>query len=92
MVFRQPGVERRLPASHTDGFISRPLNQLLTDDTPSSHGAQGTYNTASDQALHTEFGTKVVEDVIKIILAKGEIQEGEVRRDPYPLFHNVGSR
>lgn len=42
------------------------------------HGAQGEYNTPSDAALESEFNTEVVEDAIKIVLAKGEIQQNEV--------------
>ncbi|RKF73546.1 SDO1-like protein C21C3.19 [Golovinomyces cichoracearum] len=42
------------------------------------HGAQGNLNTASTATLENEFGTSVVEDVIKTIIEKGTIQETEV--------------
>lgn len=42
------------------------------------HGAQGTYNEPSHAALDNEFGTHNEEEVIKIILEKGTIQESSV--------------
>ncbi|RKF57371.1 putative shwachman-bodian-diamond syndrome protein [Golovinomyces cichoracearum] len=42
------------------------------------HGAQGNLDTASTATLENEFGTSVVEDVIKTIIEKGTIQETEV--------------
>ncbi|ESZ99306.1 hypothetical protein SBOR_0347 [Sclerotinia borealis F-4128] len=38
------------------------------------HGAQGTHDEASESQLENEFGTKVDDEVIKIILEKGEPQ------------------
>lgn len=40
-------------------------------------GAQGILDGASDQSLDSEFGTKKEEDVVKIILEKGEVQQTE---------------
>ncbi|RKU42147.1 hypothetical protein DL546_005486 [Coniochaeta pulveracea] len=42
------------------------------------HGAQGTYNEPSHAALDNEFGTHNEEEVIKIILEKGTIQESSL--------------
>ncbi|KHJ33241.1 putative shwachman-bodian-diamond syndrome protein [Erysiphe necator] len=41
------------------------------------HGAQGSLDTASKATLENEFGTSVIEDVIKIIIEKGTMQESE---------------
>lgn len=72
-----------LPVSTVDNVDTSKANR--SDST--RHGAQGEYNTPSDGALENEFGTKVVEDVIKVILAKGEIQENEVSAaSPSPLL------
>ncbi|QSZ35521.1 hypothetical protein DSL72_008391 [Monilinia vaccinii-corymbosi] len=40
------------------------------------HGAQGTHDEASVGQLENEFGTKVDDEVIKIILERGEPQHG----------------
>ncbi|KAL0939287.1 SDO1-like protein C21C3.19 [Colletotrichum truncatum] len=40
-------------------------------------GAQGTYDAASKASLDNEFGTHVDEEVIKVILEKGETQVSE---------------
>jgi len=51
------------------------------------HGAQGTYDAASNGALDNEFGTHVDEEVIKAILEGGSLQESEVSlrtRPPWP--------
>lgn len=44
-----------------------------------SHGAQSVGDEASKATLDNEFETTNVDDVIKIILEKGDIQETEVR-------------
>lgn len=44
------------------------------------HGAQGSLDTASKATLENEFGTSIVEDVIKKIIEKGSMQESEVSR------------
>jgi len=41
------------------------------------HGAQGQFDGASHATLDNEFGTHVDEDVIKVILEKGTLQESE---------------
>jgi len=41
------------------------------------HGAQGTYDGASNATLDNEFGTHEPEEVIKKILEKGTLQESE---------------
>ena len=41
-------------------------------------GSQGQYDTASNSSLENEFGTTVVEEVIKKILEKGSLQESKV--------------
>lgn len=68
------------PHSHYDlhqgPTTRRPVR--LTAPEPTRHGAQGDYNTPSDGSLENEFDTKVVEDAIKVILAKGQLQENEV--------------
>ncbi|OLN82051.1 SDO1-like protein C21C3.19 [Colletotrichum chlorophyti] len=40
-------------------------------------GAQGTYDAASQATLDNEFGTHVDDEVIKVILEKGESQSSE---------------
>ncbi|KAB5563547.1 ribosome maturation protein [Coniochaeta sp. 2T2.1] len=67
--------------SEKEGEKTTPLAQVVSSFqvfTTGNHGAQGSYNTPSDATLENEFGkgTKV-EDAIKVILAKGEMQEGE---------------
>jgi ribosome maturation protein Sdo1 len=42
-------------------------------------GAQGNLDTASHSTLDNEFGTHAEEEVIKQIIEKGTIQEGDVR-------------
>ncbi|EHK96905.1 putative SDO1-like protein C21C3.19 [Glarea lozoyensis 74030] len=42
-------------------------------------GAQGTLDGASHSTLDNEFGTHVDEEVIKQIIEKGTIQEGEIK-------------
>lgn len=39
------------------------------------HGAQGPYDTASNATLDNEFGTHNEEEIIKMLLEKGNIQE-----------------
>lgn len=77
---RQRLLHRRLtPPSHYHGANSHLQGTSNTNSLSSNrHGAQGEYNTPSDAALESEFNTKVVEDAMKVILAKGEIQENEV--------------
>ncbi|CAI6339690.1 unnamed protein product [Periconia digitata] len=41
------------------------------------HGNQGILDTASNQQLDAEFGTSKEEDVVKLILEKGNIQENQ---------------
>ena len=41
------------------------------------HGAQGTYDGASNATLENEFGTTGEEDVLKQILEKGKEQTGK---------------
>lgn len=43
------------------------------------HGAQGTFDGASNATLENEFGTSDEEAVIKQIIEKGTLQEHEVR-------------
>jgi len=43
------------------------------------HGAQGSFNGASNATLENEFGTSDEEAVIKQIIEKGTLQEHEVR-------------
>lgn len=50
-------------------------------------GASGALEGASNQMLEVEFGTKIDEEVIKIIMDKGEVQETEVRK-----IHNIITR
>ena len=49
------------------------------------HGAQGTYDEASNSVLDNEFSTHVDEDVIKQILEKGTLQESTVSTVPFGL-------
>lgn len=42
-------------------------------------GVQGIHDEASNGALESEFGTHKEEEVIKLILEKGTVQESEVR-------------
>lgn len=46
------------------------------------HGAQGTFDGASNSTLDNEFGTHEAEAVIKTIIEKGTVQESEVRDPP----------
>ncbi|ORY15710.1 shwachman-Bodian-diamond syndrome protein [Clohesyomyces aquaticus] len=41
------------------------------------HGNQGIYDEASNGALDSEFGTHKEDDVVKLILEKGVVQESE---------------
>jgi hypothetical protein len=41
-------------------------------------GAQGAYDGASNGILESEFGTSVDDEVIKLILEKGTLQESQV--------------
>jgi hypothetical protein len=41
-------------------------------------GVQGIHDEASNQALESEFGTSKDEEVIKLILQKGTVQESQV--------------
>lgn len=43
-----------------------------------NQGTQGTYDTAAKGTLQNEFGSSVVEDVIKMILEKGTLQASEM--------------
>jgi len=43
------------------------------------HGAQGTFDGASNATLDNEFGTHEAEEVIKKILEKGTVQESEIQ-------------
>jgi ribosome maturation protein Sdo1 len=43
--------------------------------TTHKHGAQGELNRASNALLENEFGTKNVDDVLKIVIEKGQLQE-----------------
>lgn len=45
---------------------------------------QGTYDAASKATLANEFDTENEDDVIKVILEKGELQSHEVSTDPTP--------
>jgi len=47
-----------------------------------SHGTQGILNTASKGTLENEFGTSNEDEVIKLILQKGDVQTSQVRHDP----------
>lgn len=53
--------------------------QLLTSN---RHGAQGTYDEASNGLKETEFGTKNDDAVIEQILEKGDLQESKVSSPP----------
>ncbi|KAJ9164911.1 hypothetical protein NKR19_g924 [Coniochaeta hoffmannii] len=80
LVFVDDQAAHKKYLSEPEGQKTTPLSQVVSSFqifTTNKHGAQGEYNTPSDGALENEFGTKVVEDAIKIILAKGEIQENE---------------
>lgn len=53
------------------------------------HGAQGQLNTASKATLENEFETTKEEEIIKVILEKGSVQESEVSlllRFHFPAF------
>jgi len=50
----------------------------VTDNGISSHGNQGTLDTAAKGTLEAEFGSSKEEDVIVKILEKGNIIESEV--------------
>lgn len=51
--------------------------QLLIQRPLTRRGIQGTLNLASESAMDNEFKTHVLEDVIKRILEKGQLQEVE---------------
>jgi ribosome maturation protein Sdo1 len=46
------------------------------------HGAQGNLDRASNALLENEFGTKNTDDVVQLILEKGDVQEVKVRLTP----------
>jgi ribosome maturation protein Sdo1 len=48
------------------------------------HGKQGVLNTASNSQLENEFGTKNEDEVVKVILEKGDVQSSEVRAQYNP--------
>ncbi|RKF62039.1 SDO1-like protein C21C3.19 [Erysiphe neolycopersici] len=56
------------------------------------HGAQGSLDTASTATLENEFGTSVVEDVIKKIIEKGSIRESEAVERYGSKNDTMGSR
>jgi len=56
------------------------------------HGAQGTFDTASKSTLENEFSTSNVDDVIKQILEKGDIQEAETSGRQGPKNDTNGPR
>ena len=47
------------------------------------HGAQGEFDEASKGQLEDEFGTKVDDEVIKVILEKGEPQQGTSSQEKF---------
>ncbi|RDW84975.1 hypothetical protein BP6252_02565 [Coleophoma cylindrospora] len=55
-------------------------------------GAQGTLDGASNAILDNEFGTHVDDEVIKIILEKGQLQETEGAERQGPKNDSMGSR
>ncbi|POS85011.1 hypothetical protein EPUL_002448 [Erysiphe pulchra] len=56
------------------------------------HGAQGNLDTASTATLENEFGTSVVEEVIKKIIEKGSMQESEAAERNGSKNDTMGSR
>ncbi|TAQ86043.1 hypothetical protein B7494_g5627 [Chlorociboria aeruginascens] len=56
------------------------------------HGAQGALDTASDATLENEFETSNEEDVIKVILQRGTIQEVEGAERQGSKNDSMGSR
>ncbi|KAI9730458.1 MAG: hypothetical protein M1818_008153 [Claussenomyces sp. TS43310] len=56
------------------------------------HGAQGTFDEASNSTLENEFGTKKDDEAIKQILEKGTIQESETAGRQGPKNDNQGAR
>jgi ribosome maturation protein Sdo1 len=46
------------------------------------HGAQGNLDRASNALLENEFGTKNTDDVVQLILEKGDVQEVKVYFTP----------
>ncbi|KAI9824695.1 MAG: hypothetical protein M1826_007273 [Phylliscum demangeonii] len=59
---------------------SIPLAQVLSGwkiFVTHKHGAQGVLDTAPNSTLDNEFGTHVQEEVVKVILEKGTMQETE---------------
>ncbi|KAL3424813.1 shwachman-Bodian-Diamond syndrome protein [Phlyctema vagabunda] len=56
------------------------------------HGAQGQLDGASNSTLDNEFGTHVEDEVIKLILEKGSLQEVEGTDRQGPKNDSMGSR
>ncbi|KAF5023929.1 hypothetical protein F66182_4009 [Fusarium sp. NRRL 66182] len=74
--------DKSVPLAH---FISS-FKIFLTH----GQGAQGTYDAASKAALENEFGTSVDDEVIKVILEKGETQSTEFPERQGPKNDNKG--
>ncbi|CAD6448372.1 10d618a7-1d8d-469b-9d6f-48f89ab482b3 [Sclerotinia trifoliorum] len=55
------------------------------------HGAQGSLDEASVSQLENEFGTKVDDEVIKVILEKGEAQHGPAMEKTGPKNDSMGA-
>ena len=68
--------------SHLSAWETMIADQWLSNN---RHGAQGTYDEASNSVLDNEFGTHVDEDVIKQILEKGTLQESTVGNPAFSL-------
>lgn len=68
-------LEREMEHSQPRHYETSHANHF---DSPTRQGTQGQHDTASKSVLENEFGTSVDEDVIKIILEKGTVQEAEV--------------
>ncbi|KAI9053511.1 hypothetical protein LZ554_002466 [Drepanopeziza brunnea f. sp. 'monogermtubi'] len=56
------------------------------------HGKQGPLDSASKQILDTEFGTDKEEEVIKLIIEQGTLQETEGPDRSAPKNDSMGSR
>ncbi|CZS98329.1 related to RNA binding protein [Rhynchosporium agropyri] len=76
----------------TDSTI--PLAQVVSSFKifVSKQGKQGPLDGASNQTLETEFGTSVEEEVIKQIIAKGEMQHSEGAARQGQKNDSMGSR
>ncbi|KAI9794525.1 MAG: hypothetical protein M1835_006532 [Candelina submexicana] len=56
------------------------------------HGAQGVLDAASNQTLENEFGTHKDEEVVKVILEKGELQETQTHERTGSTNDSIGPR